>query len=253
MTDVTSILNSAGRITYQLAFQISPIIFTQGIAGNLFGMLPIAVLTDEFAILNQAISGAISGTTALPNSLDDFFAHFTPVPGGKIANFAVGQYPFANQSVAANAIIAEPLTVSLRMSIPVRGAGGYFSKFLTMLNLQKAVQKHSLLGGTYTIMTPAYIYSNCLLTGLTDISQGNSPVPQNTWQWDFVQPLVTLQQAQDAAQQNTQMTQISSGVETSGGLNAPGASGAIPNTVSQFLPLGNLIPPSITGTVLGGT
>lgn len=254
MSGSVSVLNTAGRSIYQLAYEISPILFTQGIAGNNFGILPIVNLVDTFSVLNSAIGAAVQGISQTsPFNLDDYFAHFTPVPGGKIAHFSVGQYPFANQSVAANAIIAEPLTISLRMNIPVRGVGGYFSKFLTMLNLQKAIAKHSQLGGTYTIITPAAIYTNCLLIGLTDISQGANPTPQNTWQWDFIQPLVSLEQAQAAGQQNTLMTQISNGVASSGSLNAPGASGALPNTISQYIPLGNLIPPSITGTVLGGT
>lgn len=217
-----SILDSAGRIIYQLGFQISPIIFTNGIANRVNGYLPVIVITEGPNFLSTVLHGNN------PFDLDNFFAHFSPVPGGKLANYNVGQYPFANQSVAANAIIAEPLSISLRMSIPVNKPGGHTAKLVTMLMLKSAVQNHANLGGTYTVVTPAALYTDCILTGLTDVSSGDSPIPQNTWQWDFIQPLVTLQAAQAA--QSTFMNKVENGLQTDGSLNATANSSAVPST-----------------------
>jgi hypothetical protein len=153
---MSSTISSLGRGTYQLAFQIAPIFFTNGIAGNFGGMLPVPSLLDPafFETLD----------------LDNAFAHFTPMPGGKLANYVVGQYPFANQSVAANAIIAEPLTLSMKMSIPVKDPGGHALKLVALMALKTAIAQHANLGGTYTICTPGYIYTNGILTGLTAVS-----------------------------------------------------------------------------------
>jgi hypothetical protein len=207
---VQSVVNTTGRTIYELAFQISPIIFTNGIASNFLGFLPIICITETgydfsgstslFGATGLGAAGALA--TSVRNamntkSLDDFFAQFTVVPGGTITRNSIGQYPFANQSVAANAIISEPLNVSLRMSIPVNKPGGHTAKLVTMQALQSAVQSHTNLGGTYTILTPAHIYTNCLLVNLTDVSS-NHPIAQNAWQFDFVQPLVTLEQANNA-------------------------------------------------------
>jgi len=213
-----SFLNSLGRVTYELGFQISPIIFTGGIASQFGGYLPVIAITEtgyDFGSPPSLLSGVSLFASAVnafnKQSLDDFFAHFAPVAGGNLASYAVATYPFANQSVAANAIISEPLSLSMRMMIPVNKPGGHAVKLVTMLALQSSIKAHVNQGGTFTVATPAALYTNLLLTGLTDVSQG-SPMPQNTWQWDFIQPLVTLEQAQAA--QNTFLTNTSSGVPT---------------------------------------
>ena len=213
-----SLLNNVGRVIYELGFQISPIVFTGGIAESApFGVLPIIAITEtgyDFGASGSglALAGAIV-TTAInalnTKSLDDFFAHFTPIQGGKLINYTVGTYPFANQSVAANAIISEPLSISMRMIIPVNKPGGHTAKLLTMMALQSSIQAHVNKGGTFTIATPVKFYTNCILTGLTDVSQGG-PIPQNAWQWDFMQPLVTLKQAEAAM--NTFFNNTGSGI-----------------------------------------
>jgi hypothetical protein len=216
LNTVNQVLDTAGRAAYQLGFQISPIIFTGGIAQFANGYLPIISITEN--------------NDTLLRGLDDFFAHFQVVPGGKLANYSVGQYPFANQYVAANAIIAEPLSISLRMSIPVNKPGGHAAKLSTMLMLQAAIQKHANLGGTYTIVTPAGLYTNCILTNWSDVSSGDSAIPQNTYQWDFIQPLVTLEAAEAAM--NTFMAGNAAGLPTNGTLNATANSPAIPSTAA---------------------
>jgi len=220
-----SLLDTVGRTIYKLGFEITPIIFTNGIAGKDWGYLPIIALTEGPNLLTTIVGGGN------PFNLDNFFAHFSPVAGGRLANFAVGQYPFANQSVAANAIISEPLNISVRMSIPVNKAGGHTAKLATMMLLQAAIQKHASLGGTYTVATPAYFYTNCILTALTDVSTGDSPIPQNTWQFDFIQPLITLQQAQAA--QSTFMQSVTNGTPTDGSLAASPANTSVPNVLSS--------------------
>lgn len=231
-----SILDAAGRAAYQLGFQISPIILTGGIAANFYGYLPIIAITEAGAI------GSVSAIRSLANiqGLDGFFAHFRPVPGGKLANYAVGTYPFANQSVAANAIIAEPLTISMRMEIPVNKAGGHARKLITMMALQSALQKHANLGGTYIVATPAGMYTDCILTSLSDVSGGESPTPQTAWQFDFVKPLVTLRAAQAA--QSTLMQSATNGTPTDGAWTASSAGGAVPTTSAGATPLGINVP-----------
>ena len=202
-----SIVNNIGRTVYQLGFEISPILFSGGIAEAFpGGYMPIIIVTEAA----NFISGLLAGSNVF--DLDNFFAHFTPIPGGTLASYSIGMYPFANQSVAANSIMAEPLKLSMRMAIPVNKPGGHTAKLVTMMALQKIVQTHANMGGTYTVVTPANLYTNLLLTGLTDVSQGGTPIPQNTWQWDFIQPLVTLEQA-DAAMNNF-MTATGNGIPT---------------------------------------
>ena len=228
MSGVLSAIGSTGLQFWKLAFQISPIILQNGIASYIpGGLLPILALTESGAALSL-ISPFVGGS--VPANLDDFFAQFSPTPGATLIEFDVAHYPFANLTIAANAVIMQPLRVGITMHVPVREAGGYVSKFTTFLALQAALQNHALLGGTYNVLTPTYLYTNCLLTTLTDASGGDSRQAQNAWQFEFEQHLVTqsaADQAQSYLMQNiTNATPISGQPATSGPGLAPSPSNA---------------------------
>jgi hypothetical protein len=212
---------SAGLAAFKLSFQLSPIILTGGIATNIpGGMLPIVAITEAL----NFTEGLLSGGDPL-SDLDDFFANFWPVAGGTLIDQVLGEYPFANQAVAANAVITQPLVISLRMVCPARGEAGYGIKLATMMGLQATIAQHNASGGTYTVVTPSFFYTNCVHLRLYDTSNTASKQAQNTYQWDFRRPLLTLQDAQQA--QNNLMSQISNGTAISG---APSWSGLGPTT-----------------------
>lgn len=184
---------SAGRIAYQLVYQVSPIFLKNGLAEIIpGGVLPIVALTERANFTLQALGGTAD------IDLNSYFAHFDPMPGSTLVANELGRYPFANQQVAANAIIKQPLTLALRMTCPVKGDDGYVARLATMTILQQALEKHNSLGGTYAIATPAYFYNNCILKALRDISPGNPAHAQTVFQWDFEQPLVSAAAAEQA-------------------------------------------------------
>lgn len=200
---------SIGSTLFKLGFQISPIILTNGIASTIpGGMLPIIAITEAA----NFVEGLLGGADVL--SLDSFFAHFRPLPGSTLQNNQIGKYPFANQSVAANAIITEPLNVSLLMSCPVKPDANYAAKLMTLTALKVTLDSHNAAGGTYIVATPSFIYANCILTGVRDVSGGESKQVQTDWQFDFEAPLISLAAAQQA--QNTLMSKLSSGTAISG-------------------------------------
>jgi hypothetical protein len=202
----------AGQAAWKLAYQISPIILNNGIAQNVpGGMLPIISITEA---LNFTV-GILSGGENI--ELDDFFANYQPIPGGTLIDQDIGEYPFANQSVAANAVIAKPLKIPMLMICPVRESLGYFTKTATMLAFQQALQQHNQSGGTYTIVTPSAFYANCVMRGMTDVTAGDSKQVQWMWRLDFEQPLLTLAQAQQA--ENSMMNKITNGTQTDGSLS----------------------------------
>lgn len=213
---------SDGRLQFQLGFEVSPIILTGGIAAEIPGaMLPIIALTESSSFNDGLLQGAEDIDP------DKYFARFKPIPGGTLVNNQIGSYPFANQAVAANAIIAQPLNVSLEMICPVREIGGYQAKLSVLSALKEALDNHTSLGGTYTIATPSYIYTDCILTNLRDITGGDSKQAQVHWQWDFTKPLVSLQDAELA--NNALMGKISNGLPIDG---EPSWSGTEPSVGS---------------------
>lgn len=211
----STIISDAFRTTYDLAFQVSPIILVGGIAANtLGGMLPIIALGGQVA---AAVQGALSGGV----NTDAFFARYVPVPGSTLINQSIATYPFANQATAANATIQQPLNISLRMIAPVKDTAGYLTKTAIWVSLQNSLVAHNAAGGTYTIATPWFIYTGCLLTAITDTTGGDTKQQQIMAQWDFVQPLTTQMQANSAY--NSLMSKLSGGAQV-GPATAPGAS-----------------------------
>lgn len=192
---------NAALDAFKLTFQVSPIILTGGIATGLpHSMLPIIALTEAA----NFVDGILSGGRNI--SLDDFFGAFEVVPGGTLIAQEIAKYPSANQFVAANAVIAQPLTVSMRMVCPVRNTFGYPLKLAIMTNLATVLAQHNSSGGTYTIATPSYFYVNALMTKMSDLGGEDSAQKQVAWQFDFEQPLLTL--AQVTAAQNALMSKF---------------------------------------------
>ena len=191
---------------WQLAFEISPIVLVGGIIPG--GMLPIVSILQAADFTAGVLGGSVDF------DLDDSFAHFSPLPGATLIDNQNAKYPFANQTVAANAIIAQPLRISLLMKAPAKTTGGYPAKMITMTALQVMLQTHIAAGGTFIVATPSFIYTNALLLSLTDASDTRSFQPQNAWQWDFEQPLLTVNQAQGVL--GNLMSQITGGTQITG-------------------------------------
>jgi len=193
----------------KINYQISPIILTGGLAAQLGeGALPLISL---FGI------GPVSSTQLpfIPGTLDDAFGAFNVLPGGTLVTQSIGKYPFANQWVAANAVIREPITVSVIMDAPMRPAPGFSNdvwalKHNVFTALKAALDLHNNQGGMYTISTPAFDYTNMIMTNLTDNSRGNNSLPQNAWRFDFERPLVALQELIEI--QNAFMSKITGAV-----------------------------------------
>jgi len=172
-------MSSFGQTAFQAAYEISPIILQNGIAQFIpGGLLPITVLTEMFDI-----PGIEEG---------QFFAHYKPLPGSTLADWQVAEYPFFSLQMAANAVVQMPLKVSMLMVCPAQNDGGYLIKQAILTALQTEIQTHISQGGTFTVITPAYTYTNCLLTGIRDVSSAGDKQVQLMYQWDFVQPLITV-------------------------------------------------------------
>lgn len=228
---MSNAIANAARTAYDLAFQVSPIVLVGGTyANSLGGAMPIIGLVGQLAALGQGI--LTSGI-----SVDDFFARYLVLPGGTLINNTLGKYPFANQQVAANAIIQQPKNVSLQMICPVKDTAGYLTKLAILTALQSALQGHCNAGGTFNVATPAFIYTDCIMTGMTDITGGMTNQKQVSFQLDFEQPLIT--QAAATAALNTLMGRLSGGQQItspdwSGQVSAVPTGGGLPADVQTF-------------------
>jgi hypothetical protein len=227
----------------KLSFQVCPIILSGGIASQIpGGILPMMNLMYPAGDLAPTILPFFDG------DLDNAFAAFNVLPGGTLVQQSIGKYPFANQWVGANAVIAEPLTLSVIMDTPMRGDGGtpgdsWQIKQSVFSNLKGALDNHNNVGGLYTVVTPAYMYQNLILTALTDNSRGNNSIPQNAWRFDFEKPLITIEDAQNAY--NLQMQKINNQVPV--GANQ---SGILVGTPVAAIERGGT--PRIAGALSGG-
>ena len=148
--------------------------------------------------------------------------------------------------MAANAVVAQPLVVSMLMRVPCRLAGDYAIKTSIMTALQNTLASHTQSGGLFNVATPSFFYPNVLLTRLHDVSGGDSKQAQIEYQWDFVKPLVTLDDALGA--ENAMMSNLSSGGQTDGATS--GVDSSIGNPTSTA---GPEVSPAAAGNVGAGT
>jgi hypothetical protein len=218
-------------------YQICPIMLVGGIASQIpnGGMLPLLNLMYQETPDPDNRNHPLMLPSNIKN-LDETFGTFNVLPGGTLVAQTIGKYPFANQWVAANAVIREPLTVSVIMDAPMRGNQAWSIRQVIFMALKATLDSHNNMGGMYNIATPAYFYENMVMTALTDNSRGNNSIPQNAWRWDFEKPLVVLSEIQGA--QNQTLQQISNGLRTSGATSAvmPGSTVA-QVTQTQTYPL----------------
>jgi len=167
-------MSSTGQTAFQLAYEISPIFLVNP-------LIPIPVPIT-------AITEALDFPGVQNN---EFFAHFRPLPNSTLQEWQVAEYPFANRTMAANAVIQMPLKISMLMVCPAQNDGGYIIKQAQISAIKYALDLHIQNGGVFTVITPAFTYTNCLLTSLRDITPPSEKQAQIMYQWDFVQPLIT--------------------------------------------------------------
>jgi hypothetical protein len=231
----------------QLSYQVCPIVLQGGVSAQVpGGMMPI--LNVFGAQVGAGGGGGNVNALGLPfdlTDLDDAFGAFNVLPGGTLVNQQIAKYPFANQSVAANATIREPLTISVIMDAPMRGRNAWQVKNTIMSALKATLDRHNNLGGTYTVVTPAYMYTDLIMVSLTDNSRGSNSLPQNAWRFDFEKPLVALADLQGA--QNQLMQKITNGTPTDAHQSGPqvGTTTSLPQL--QPSPVVGLLPGGFTG------
>lgn len=235
--------------SFQVSYELCPITLVGGIAGPASGGPPGAMI-PIISLLPPYNSTALTGQLDDSPGPDDYFAKFTLIPGGTLLENQIAEWPLANQAVAANAVIAQPLKLSLAMVCPAGDVVSYLGKLSVMTALQSSLLQHTAQGGWYNVATPSFIYQGCLLKMLTDITElERGGQVQAAWRWDFEQPLITTQGAQGA--QNQAMAKISAQTKLSGDPpGTPSASLGVNAPSSNFAPA---VVPAGAGSVGTGT
>ena len=174
---------SSGLAQFQQNYELCPIFLINGIAQSSGGRTPITDYTQN---------------GFLPSNSNDYFARFKPLSGSMLESWGVAEYPLAALTVAANATVQQPLSISLLMQCPAQTTAGntYANKLNIMTSLKNTLDNHILQGGWFEVHTPAYVYQSCLLTSLKDITGSDTKQVQSLYQWDFYVPLITQSQSQ---------------------------------------------------------
>lgn len=216
---IGGILNGAGRTIGKLGYEVSPILLTGGVAEKLGGTVPILLYTEAVAAVNGLIAGGLSGGLNIPD-LDNMWCTWNQLSGSTLVDNDVATYPFANQTLAANAVVNKPLTVSMQMRCPPNGAGAMVTKLATLQALSAVLNKHITMGGEFVVITPGQIYTNMLLTRMADTSPSPESTPSSQFQLDFIRPLTKIDEA--VQKQGTLMKKLSGGMPGIGGWGSTG-------------------------------
>jgi hypothetical protein len=235
---------SDGRTQFQISYELSPIILVGGIAATMSGgMLPILAVLQSQDFTN----GILSGPTA-DVSYGNTFATFRPMTGGTLIVNQIGQYPFANQTVAANAIIAQPINISMIMDCSPRQSGDLLNRQAVISNLKQTLDNHTKLGGYYAVATPGYLYQNLVLLGIRDITGGETKNSQTTFQWDFVAPLITQEDQNGST--NSLMTTLQNFLPPGTPQGVTPSWSGLPSTIGSFISgATGIVIPSASGLI----
>jgi hypothetical protein len=183
---------SASRDAFTLAFETTPILLVDGLASDIpGGVLPIAVFLEGVGIVDGLLNQRQLGRP--------FSAHFSPAAGSTLISQDASLYSFFGLASAANSVVSKPNKLTMHLTMPANTSGaGYLGKPITFTALKMGLDKHTELGGTYTVLTPAYIYTGCLLQSLVDISgfSDQNKQVQHSWAFEFLQPLLKTDQLQ---------------------------------------------------------
>lgn len=180
---------------FQLSYQVSPIVLIGGIAGT--GVMPISQLLNPGAG-STSLTTSTGGGAAQSSQSDAFtFGSFRVLPGGSLMDNDIAKYPLATMAVAANAIITNPLRLSVEMVTPASADVSLSQRLSIFTSLKNVLDNHISAGGYFNVATPAFIYTGCLLLNLVDASDvPDGAQTQTRWVWNFEKPLITLQEAQ---------------------------------------------------------
>lgn len=175
---------------FKLAFEISPIILVDGIANHVpGGAIPIAVFTEGLSMTyGQVVSGS---------DLANFTTRFYPMAGTSMIAQEIGTYPFYDMATAANSVVKMPNRITMQMVRPANAENApYPEKIVTFTALKTALDYHNANGGSYTVLTPACVYTGCLMRNMIDVSgfSDDNKQVQHTWSIEFEQPLLRLNQ-----------------------------------------------------------
>ena len=192
---------------------------------------------------DRSLPGSAS---SVADNLDHAFGHFQLLPGGDAIKQTAAEYPFANQHVASNATIFQPLNVSLMWDTAMKTPDAYARKFAIMTNLQAALYEHNNQGGSYAIVTPSFIYTDMILLNMTDRSRPG-PLPQNAWQFDFTKPLIRISDL--VAAQSAMMAKLTKGLQTDGSWTGTQAGLNLGVSLTQMMSRNPLAIPSAFGTL----
>jgi len=200
VSNLANLFNTAAREEFRFKYEISPLLLKNGIAENMPDkVMPIIQLTQQ---------------GGYPINSNGYFANFKVVTGSTLMQNSIGQYPFANQATAGNAIIQQPVNVSLLMYCPANHNYPTDSRSSIIASLIASINSHIQQGGLFVVYTPLYIYDNCVLVGMRDASEGENSAMQNAIIFDFQRPqIMDANEAQGA--QNNLMSKISKGEKLS--------------------------------------
>lgn len=200
---------------FRRQYQLAPILLVGGIAANApNGQQTILSITEGSDDVNHG------------NDLSAYFAHFEPMPGGTLLDFSPAEYPLASMAMAANAMLQQPLRISMKMLCPARtDQNNYEALQANISGIQQLLTAHVQAGGTFTVATPATIYDNCLLVSFRDVTNAGDKKVQQAYQLDFVQPLVATATAE--AVYNNLYSKMNGGLPVSNPPTNSGPSAAI--------------------------
>ena len=100
-------------------------------------------------------------------------------------------YPFINKVDTANGYVSKALDINVSMISPINENNTFAMNALKMNILVPALKAYAGRGGLFSLVTPFYIYRNCMLRGLVHDSH-NDGIQGVNYTLELTQPLLAI-------------------------------------------------------------
>ena len=124
-------------------------------------------LIDRSSILLNDIPKLFGAGASVPLPLIGFT--YMPMDRVELLNYSYSQYPFLNRESITNTYIKNPTRFQLLAVKPITRLNTFFFNFATNIALKKFLEKYINAGGTFLVITPWEVITDCVVEKLEGV------------------------------------------------------------------------------------
>lgn len=153
---------------------LSSVVNLAGVDVTSKGKILIETIFQQNAIFLNDVVKIMGVGLSVPLPLIGF--HYDPIQRIELLKFSYPKSPFLNREAMANTSIKQPTTFSIMANKPITRINSFLLNFGTNQAILKVLNDYIKGGGTFTIVTPWEVITNCLCKGVDGVQLDKNDV-----------------------------------------------------------------------------